>query len=123
MSMIMYFVAVTEADYTRAKADDEFAGELFQRPDALDCDYLTIAAAVEGMAQADGSDETEPTFGEEGELGCEGTYGPATYWTPKTLGDLEKSNGWEVAIQLEPKLEKLLATAKKQAQYVLAVVD
>jgi hypothetical protein len=123
MSMIMYFVAVTEDEFNQAKADDELAGTLLAREDAVDVDYRTISAAVEGMAEVEGSDETEPSFGEEGSLGFEGNYGPAMYWSPATIKDLEASNGWEMAVQIEPALEKLLASAKDGKRYVLAVVD
>lgn len=121
--MTMYFVAVSAAELERAKTDDEFAETLFEERDALDCDYLSISAAVEAMAEAEGSDETEPSFAEDGELPFEAGYGPAMFWTPKSLDKLESSTGWSIAEGLQPGLKKMLANAKKRSQCVLAMID
>lgn len=122
--MNMIFFALSKDEFTRAQNNAEEATKVFEAAKSVEVDYLTISAAVEGMAEATGEGEAEPEFDEEGEMDhFEGNYGAATFWSPSKLGALEESSGWEVAAELEPDLKKLLAKAKKGQLYVVAVVD
>ena len=138
MSMWLDVVVMSEQAFEAVKKDEELLGDVYQqkasvlkqlgieKSDLSGCDYLSMNAAEEAMAELEGEDaeDAEPDFQEEGNLTYEGTYGPAMYWSPKTFPKaLANASAWQTAVELEEEIKALANRAVKEKLWVVAVIN
>jgi len=137
MSMWLDVVVMSEKAFDAVRQNGELLGDVFQQEaaalsqlgvatsDLSGCDYRTIAEAITAMNEATGEDEDgEADFKEEGSLEWEGTYGPAMFWSPKTLAKaLEDSSAWAMALELESEIKAIADRAVKEQLWVIAVIN
>jgi hypothetical protein len=137
MSMWLDVVVMNEAAFEAVKKDEELLGDVYQqeasvlkklgiaKSDIGGCDYLSMNAAVEAMAELEGGDDDEePDFQAEGSLSYEGTYGPAMFWSPKTFARaLADASGWQMAIEMDDEIKAMTKRAVKEGLWVVAVIN
>ena len=147
MSMWLNVVVMPEAAFAKVKADGQLLdGLLFPEDDAAEtaaftalglaaadssgCDYRSLAAAGEAMAEIDGDeddddddedDDGEPDFAPSGELDFDAGFGPAFYIEPKAAALTNEA--WQMAANLDDEVAALLERARNQALYVVAVIS
>jgi len=139
MSMWLNVAVLSETGFKKLEKQSELLDGLFFSEDeageqaALDslgmkeadvggCDYLSVSAAGEAMAELDGEEADEPDFGASGELDFEAGYDSAFFIAPKNAKALSNET-WTLVAELDEELKAMLARAKKQKLYVVAVVS